>query len=238
MLRWPSNHEGTSTLEPKISLVAQLIGDTARSKMLTALMGGKALTATELAIEADITPQTASSHLSKLFKGELVVVRKQGRHKYFQLKNTQVAELLEALLNLSANIQTPHIKTGPRDPGLKNARVCYDHLAGELGVALYDALVSSKYIIDQSHETILTDKGRVFFQGQGFDFNAQKKSRRPICKSCLDWSERRNHLSGVLGQWILSDIFNKNWATKDPDSRSLRFSKKGLSHFSKTYGAI
>lgn len=223
-------------MEPDISLIAGLMGDATRARMLTALMGGKALTATELALEADITPQTASSHLSQLVEGQLLVVRKQGRHKYFQLQGTDVAELLENLLTLTASRDNNTVKTGPDDVRLRQARVCYDHMAGEMGVRLYDALVVKQAILDQGSETILTEQGKVFFQKIGFDFSNQKRSKRPICKSCLDWSERRNHLAGILGQWILEDTFAKGWATKDLDARSIRFSSKGLKLFTAQYG--
>ncbi len=222
-------------MEPNISIVASLIGDTARAKMLTALMGGKALTATELALEADIMPQTASSHLTKLVNGNLLVVRKQGRHKYFQLKGQEIAALLEALLNISENIPKSKHKTGPDDHRLRQARVCYDHLAGEWAVALYDALVFTQIIIDCGEETQLTALGNKFFSGLGCDTAEFKKSKRPLCKSCLDWSERRNHLAGQLGQWILNDVFNKGWAKKDLDSRAIQFTSSGLKQFKKQY---
>ncbi len=151
-------------MEPNISVIAKLIGDSARARMLTALMGGKALTATELAGEADITAQTASSHLAKLVAGELLVVRKQGRHKYFQLKGTDIAELLEKLLNISASSKNGDVATGPNDPRLKNARVCYDHLAGEIAVTLYNSLVEKECILDNGAETILSDSGKVFLK--------------------------------------------------------------------------
>ena len=143
-------------MEPNIAYLANLIGDQARSKMLIALMGGKALTATELSVEADITPQTASSHLQKLVEGELLIVRKQGRHKYFQLKNGKIADLLEQLLNISSEMITAQVSTGPTDERLRRARICYDHLAGELGVALFDALVSEGLIIDAGNDTMTT----------------------------------------------------------------------------------
>lgn len=222
-------------MEPNISFVANLIGDTTRAKMLTALMGGKALTATELALEAEITSQTASSHLSKLVEGQLLVVRKQGRHKYFQLKNEEIAALLEMLLNISSNINHPKTKTGPSDPRLRQSRVCYDHLAGEVGVFLYDSLVKNSNIIDEGSETALTEQGVTFFKELGFNIAELKKSKRPLCKSCLDWSERRNHLSGQVGHWILSDIYNKGWAVKDVDSRCILFTPRGLKQFEKTY---
>ena len=223
------------TLEPNIARVASLVGDPARSHMLIALMGGKALTATELALESEITPQTASSHLGKLVDSGLVVARKQGRHKYFQLRGAEVAELLEMLLNITAQIAPLKTATGPSDSRLRRARVCYDHLAGEVGVALYDALVTSEYLVDNGSETLLTSGGREFFRLQGVpldDFNA---GRRPLCKSCLDWSERRNHLAGSVGQWVLDDTLNRGWASKDPNSRAIQFTARGFNLFCKRY---
>ena len=224
-------------MEPDIAFVASLIGDQARARMLMALMGGKALTATELAIEADITAQTASNHLAKLLKGELVIVRKQGRHKYFQLRNYAVAELIEQLLNISADNIQPKILTGPTDPTLRKSRICYDHLAGEVGVSLFDGLVKRKFISNDPNIALLTDPGEVYFRNLGVDLDSLKKLKRPICKACLDWSERRNHLAGSLGKWILTDLLHREWAVKDLDSRVIRFTESGLSSFLKRYGA-
>lgn len=223
------------TSEPNIAVVANLIGDNARAKMLTALLGGKALTATELALEADITSQTASTHLAKLVDGQLLHVRKQGRHKYFQLMNASIAQLLESLLNISANLAPEQVSTGPNDIRLKQARICYDHLAGELGVEIYDALKRQAFIIDNVSETLLTDLGKEFFSSIGFDFSQIKKSKRPICKSCLDWSERRNHLAGILGQWMLNDMFDKGWLERALDSRVINVSNAGLNRIKYHY---
>jgi len=225
--------EGVIVVEPDISVIANLIGDSARARMLTALMGGKALTATELALEAEITSQTASSHLAKLTNGQLLIVRKQGRHKYFQLQGIEIAELLESLLNMASNPIQSKAVTGPDNLRLRKARICYDHLAGELGVALYDSLKKNEFIIDNMDETLLTSAGKSHFSELGVNFN--NKSKRPLCKSCLDWSERRNHLAGVLGQWILDDLFTKGWAVKDLDSRAIQFTAKGLRLFTKQY---
>src|SRR5690606_24386962 len=136
-------------MQPDISTIASVIGDPSRSKMLLALLSGKALTATELALEADITAQTASSHLVKLVDSQLLVLRKQGRHKYFQLADDRVAELLEQLLNMSAGLAPARVTTGPTDAALKCSRICYDHLAGEWGVALYNALVDRNILQDK-----------------------------------------------------------------------------------------
>ena len=222
-------------MQPDIASIAYLIGDPSRAKILTALMCGKALTATELAVEADITPQTASSHLSKLIGKQLIIVRKQGRHKYFQLKDTKIAELIESLLNIAADAQSPNIKTGPSVSRLRKSRICYDHLAGELGVTLYDSLLNNGFIIESSNGTHLTDQGRLHFQELGVNFDFMKKSKRPICKSCLDWSERRSHLSGALGKWVLGDILKKSWAVQDLDSRAIQFTEVGLAKFYKVY---
>ena len=198
-------------------------------------MSGKALTATELAIEADIMPQTASSHLAKLVEGEMLVVRKQGRHKYFQLKSIQIAELIEQMLNISATISNATISTGPKDERLRKSRICYDHLAGELGVKLFDALISKNLITENATDLTLTSKGITFFSALGVDFDSSKQSSRPLCKSCLDWSERRSHLAGSIGKWVLNDALNRNWASQDLDSRVIHFTSHGLDAFSKKY---
>ncbi|NHO88927.1 winged helix-turn-helix transcriptional regulator [Pseudoteredinibacter isoporae] len=216
--------------------MASLIGDEARSKMLTALMSGKALTATELSLEAGITPQTASSHLNKLLDGELIVVRKQGRHKYFQLRNAEIAELIEHMLNISAGTSCAQVSTGPQDDRLRKARVCYDHLAGELAVQLFDALLDKAYFIEHDNELMLTDSGRSFFKNLGADFELLNNTRRPLCKACLDWSERRSHLAGSLGKWILHDAISRAWAKQDMDSRAIRFTSKGALAFARQYG--
>ncbi|WP_444920337.1 ArsR/SmtB family transcription factor [Microbulbifer sp. CnH-101-G] len=222
-------------MEPDISLVAGLIGDKTRSRMLMALMSGKALTATELACEADISAQTASTHLSKLTEGGLLLVRKQGRHKYFQLRDHQVAEILEKLLNISSTLAQRSVDTGPANPDLRKARICYDHLAGSLGVALYDSLMAEGVIIEESQSAELTETGRGFFSNLGVDIEGLKNARLPLCKSCLDWSERRNHLAGSLGQWILEDALSKNWARRRLDSRVIDFSNVGLKKFLHNY---
>lgn len=235
LLRYASNYRDRIKLEPNISFISSLIGDSARARMLTALMGGKALTATELALEAEVTAQTASSHLAKLVDGQLLIVRKQGRHKYFQLHRQDVAQLIEQLLNVTSSRNYPKTVTGPADQRLRQARVCYDHLAGEFSVALYDALTLNGHIVDKGCETILTEQGRLFFSALGVDFEVLSKSKRPICKSCLDWSERRNHLAGSLGHWILEDLLAKKWVVRNLDSRAISFTSKGLMSFVKMY---
>ena len=229
-------------MEPKEKLmpqnmahIAALIGDNTRAAMLNALLSGKALTATELTSCADITAQTASAHLSKLLDGELIQVRKQGRHKYFQLKDHHVAHVLEQLLVLSNQLDPKTTKTGPSDSRLRNARVCYDHLAGVLGVDLYTALIHKNWLEEHALQPSLTSRGVEVFESFGFILGQQKKSQRPICKTCLDWSERKSHLAGILGSWILEDCFNKGWARQDLDSRVVTFTPNGIKQFNKRY---
>ncbi|MCL6417063.1 winged helix-turn-helix domain-containing protein [Aestuariirhabdus sp. Z084] len=223
-------------MEPDISQIAALMGDPARSRMLMALMAGKALTATELAVVAEIMPQTATVHLAKLVDKQLLVVRKQGRHKYFQLHGAEVAGILEGLLNISSQRQPLSVATGPKDPEMRKARICYDHLAGELAVKLYDSLIEQAYLDGDKEFPAMTAQGDRFFLGLGANFDEIKQRKRPLCKACLDWSERRHHLAGALGKWVLNDLLAKGWAQRDMTSRVIRFSATGAQRFYDCYG--
>ncbi len=222
-------------MQPDISKIARLVAEPARANMLLALMSGKALTATELSIEAGVTAQTASTHLKKLVDGDLLIERKQGRHKYFQLHDYEVAQLLEGLLTIAADTQRTEVFTGPKEPRMRFARVCYDHLAGEIAVDLYHSLVKNNFLIDARGTTLLTDSGENLFGMFGVDFQQLAQKKRPICKTCLDWSERRSHLAGGLGKWILDEVLSKGWARRESSSRSLYFSNSGLVAFKSKY---
>ncbi|MBI5318334.1 metalloregulator ArsR/SmtB family transcription factor [Bradyrhizobium sp.] len=225
---------------PDISMVAALVGDPARSNMLTALMSGRALTASELAQEAGITPQTASSHLAKLEAGGLIEPEKQGRHRYYRLTGPDVALVLEGLAGLAARAGHMRVRTGPKDPALRRARICYDHLAGDLGVQMLDSLRKQR-LVRQSKETIeLTGEGRRFMaQSLQIDADALAHPRRPVCKACLDWSERRHHLAGTLGAAIMTRFTELNWAARDaaPGSRVVNFTRNGEKRFAALFGA-
>ena len=221
---------------PDIALVASLLGDPARANMLTALMSGRALTASELASEAGVTPQTASAHLARLEHGGLVVPRKQGRHRYFRLTGDDVAAVLEGLMGLAARAGHLRTRTGPKDPALRRARVCYDHLAGELGVAMFDILAERALIAIDGDSVALTEAGRAFASEFGIDLAAIGQGRRPLCKACLDWSARRSHLAGALGAAILGRIYALDWATREPGSRVVVFSSDGKTAFAAAFG--
>jgi DNA-binding transcriptional ArsR family regulator len=220
---------------PTIAPIGFLAGDPARANMLLALMSGKALTATELANEAGIAPSTASAHLAKLETGGLIAGVAQGRHKYFRLADHDVAELLEKMTGVAA--RAGHIRTrpGPSDVRIRKARVCYDHLAGEMGVDLMTALQAQAYLIDVDDKLDLTASGCAFLSVLGIDLERLSRARRPVCKSCLDWSQRRFHLAGGLGAEILRHIYAVGWAKPDTASRAVLFNRTGEQAFRRTF---
>ena len=222
---------------PDISRIAALIGDPARANILTALMSGKALTATELAHEAGVTVQTTSSHLAKLDEGGLITPRKEGRHKYFTLATEEVAQVLEALMGLAAGSGHLRHRPGPRDPELRHARVCYNHLAGDMGTRAYDSMTARGHLQHAAGGLTLSDAGRRFVTGLGIDLDALPPSRAPLCRDCLDWSERRSHLAGRLGRALLGHMMDAGWATRIDGTRIIRFSRAGTEAFDQAFPA-
>jgi DNA-binding transcriptional ArsR family regulator len=212
---------------PNIVGIAALIGDHARAEILTALTAGQALTATELAGVAGVTKQTVSAHLAKLLEARLVAVESQGRHRYFRLDNRDVAQLLESLMGVAYRTGAVRLRASPREPALRKARVCYDHLAGELGVLVFDCLEQRRLLRTDSAGLQLTRNGQRFFAGIGIDIEALVRRRRPLCRACLDWSVRRHHLAGALGAALLDRCFELGWARRAKDSRVVNFSPSG-----------
>jgi len=224
---------------PDIAMIAALVGDPARSNMLTALMTGRALTASELAHQAGVTPQTASSHLSKLEAGGLVEQEKQGRHRYFRLSDPDVASVLEGLEGLAARAGHMRMRTGPKDPALRHARVCYDHLAGDLGVQMLDSMKQQRLLRQRKQDIELTAEGERFLTDTlQISAEALAHPRRPLCRACLDWSERRHHLAGTLGAALLTRFTELKWAMRDPapGSRVVNFTRNGEKRFSALFG--
>lgn len=207
---------------PIIASVAALIGDPARANMLTALMDGRALTASELTEAAGVALSTASEHLKKLASADLLKVERQGRHRYFRLSGPDVAEVLESLMGLAQRTGAVRVRTGPKDEALREARVCYDHLAGDVGVSLLDGLLRNGTLIGAETPRV-SEKGRAFFKAVGIDVAVLEKRRRPVCLHCLDWSERRHHLGGGLGAAILTRSIELGLLERG-EGRTLRFS--------------
>ena len=216
---------------PHIAGVAALIGDRARSEILTALMGGQALTATELSGVADVTKQTASAHLARLLDARLVAVESQGRHRYFRLADDDVAELLENLLGLAYRTGAVRLRTGPREPALRKARVCYDHLAGDLGVLAFDAFKKRRWIAYEDEGLTLSRPGERFCTDLGIELDTSAAKTRPLCRVCRDWSARRHHLAGIVGARLLERIYELGWAKRRRGTRVVDFTPRGEQEF-------
>jgi DNA-binding transcriptional ArsR family regulator len=212
---------------PNIVGIAALIGDHARAEILTALTAGQALTATELAGVAGVTKQTVSAHLAKLLDARLIAVESQGRHRYFRLGGRDVAQLLESLMGVAYRTGAVRLRSSPREPALRKARVCYDHLAGELGVLVFDGLEQRRLMRLDGDGLELTRGGRKFFFEMGIDTGALVGQRRVLCRPCLDWSMRRHHLAGALGAALLARCFELGWARRAKGSRVVDFSAAG-----------
>jgi len=216
---------------PNISITAAMMGDPARANMLLALMSGLSLTATELSREAGVTPSTASGHLAKLAAAGLIASAKHGRYRYFRIADPDVAHAIEALVTVAARAGHLRTRPGPRDEAMRRARSCYDHLAGGLAVKLFEHWVELRVLHRNDATTRVTAKGRRFLAAREIDVPLLEKSRRPLCRTCIDWSERRNHLGGSVGAAILAHLLQQGWAVRECRSRIVRFSPKGERQF-------
>jgi len=200
-------------------------------------MAGEALTATELTGVAGLTKQTISSHLAKLLDARLIVVENQGRHRYFRLADRDVAHLLESLMGVAYRTGAARVRSSPREPALRKARVCYDHLAGELGVLAFDSLEQRRYLRREKSGLVLTRAGKQFFGDTGVDVDGLSQQRRRLSHACLDWSVRRHHLAGAVGAALLNRCYELGWAQRVKNSRVVSFSVAGERAFRHRFGA-
>ena len=218
-----------------MAAIAALIGDPARANILCALLDGRALTASELAYAAHVTPQTASGHLGKLAAAKLIVPAQQGRHRYFRLAGAHIAAMLESI-SAVASIAPPRLRPIRIDDQMRKARMCYDHIAGELGVTLADALQEHRHIELAEDGGVVTDSGEVFFKNLGIDLAAARGSRRVFCRPCVDWSERRYHLAGAVGSAIAQRLMALRWISRKRDGRALTITPVGWSNIERAFG--
>ncbi|MGC5326028.1 ArsR/SmtB family transcription factor [Brevibacillus sp. SYSU BS000544] len=212
---------------PNISYIASLLADSTRAVILDALMDGRALPAGELAYLARVTAQTASSHLAKLVEGNLLTVEHQGRHRYYRLANPQVAYLLETISTIAPPVQVRSLKQSDQLKQLRFARTCYDHLAGQVGVSISQALLERGYLTENEKEYELTASGHDWLKHMGLNVEEQRKKRRAFARKCLDWSERHHHISGSLGVSIASRFVELGWIAKLPGSRAVVLTDQG-----------
>jgi DNA-binding transcriptional ArsR family regulator len=224
-----------------LSQVAALMGDPARAAMLSLLMDGRAHTASELAVQAGVTAQTASGHLSRMIDGNLLAARAEGRNRFYRLASSDVAHAIESLMALAGTRAPPASKSAAwrRDPDLRFCRTCYDHLAGQVGTAVTDSLTRAGHIEPKgARDWTLTPSGDLFCQRLGVDVaGARRAGSRQFARQCLDWSERRPHISGALGAAIAATFFRRGWAEKLRRSRTVRLTDSGRRALASQFGA-
>ncbi|WJR79535.1 helix-turn-helix domain-containing protein [Bradyrhizobium sp. NP1] len=224
-------------IAPQMAEIAQMVSDPGRANILSTLMDGRALTAGELARVAGVTPQTASSHLSKLVERRLLVVDKRGPRRFYRLATAEIAQMLEGMM-VVAVAGPPRFRPPSRiDAEMRRARTCYDHLAGELGVALTDSMIARGLLILDADAGELTADGERLLAALGADLAAPPRSRRAFCRPCLDWSERRPHLAGRVGAALAHLAFARDWIRRRPHDRSVEITEDGLNAFRDTFGA-
>jgi DNA-binding transcriptional ArsR family regulator len=218
-----------------IAEIGALLGDPARINMMIALLDGRALTASELAEVAGVAPQTASSHLGKLLAAEMIQVERQGRHRFHRLASAEIAQLLEQMhVAGEALARTARRQTGPRDPAMREARSCYDHLAGRIAVEIGGQLLASA--TRARGEAQLTDEGRAKLHAIGVDLSAAALGKRRFCLACLDWSERRPHLAGAVGAAMLDRLIELSWVRRRAGTRTLSVTPAGQQGFRQVFG--
>jgi len=225
------------TVAPELAELAGLIADPRRAGILTRLMDGRAQTAGELALVAGVTPQTASWHLSRLVERALLTVERHGPRRLYRLATPLVAQMLEAMMTVAAIDPHPSRPPPRIDAEMRRARTCYDHLAGELGVAVTDAMRERGHLNLDHEAGELTASGLAFLGGLGIDLRSPTRSRRVLCRPCLDWSERRPHLAGRAGAAIAGLALQRDWIRRRPNGRSVEITAAGLAAFRTLFGA-
>lgn len=232
-----SHRQHVNEKASQFSAIAALIGEPARATMLWKLIAGKAFTATELAISADISAPSASMHLTKLVNAKLLAVVSQGRHKYYRLASAEVAYVLESISNLVPDdkmITEEFHEVSPHD--IKYCRTCYDHLAGKVGVAVTDQLTKKKIIVNAGQNFDVSPVGIKWFAEFGITIDELKKQKRAFARKCLDWSERRYHLSGSLGAAMLDQMIDMKWLRRMKDTRRVLVTATGQEKMYKLLG--
>lgn len=213
--------------DPDVSTIAALIGDPTRAAILSALMDGQSLPASDLASRAHVTFQTTSSHLAKLVEGGLLEVKQFQRHRYYRIKNAEVAHALEALAVISPLLRPKSVQRSAGQQALCTARTCYDHLAGKLGVAVSQALLAQKFLLPERDVYHLTPTGMDWLAAWDIDEKALYKGRRKFAYPCLDWSERQPHIAGTLGAAVAAKFFEKGWVKRLPETRAIQLTDAG-----------
>lgn len=220
---------------PNVAIIAALVSEASRAAILTVLLDGRFHSASELAYMARIKPQTASFHLAKLIDANVVTALKQGRHRYFAIRNLEVARVMESLLSIAPPVAVKSLRQSSQDKALRYARTCYDHLAGNVGVQLTHALLNSGILLEEEDRYTVTEHGKKFFADFGVDLNEAATKRRLFSHQCLDWSERRHHLAGALGNALLERVLELDWVRRLPGTRAVQVTNEGKAGFEKVF---
>jgi len=229
-------HIGGMPDAPQMAEVAALVGDPARANILCALLGGRALTATELAFAAGVSPQTTSGHLGKLLTARLLVLMRQGRHRYYRLAGPHVGLMLESIMNVALTGPPRYQPPSKRDETLRHARTCYDHIAGVLGVGLAERLTERDFVILGAEAGEVTPAGAEFLSNLGVDLSSARARRRVFCRPCVDWTERRPHIGGAVGAALANRCFELRWIERMRDTRALTVTPAGRRGLREIFG--
>jgi len=221
---------------PNISYIAKLIAEPTRAIILDCLMSGQALPASELAYMAKVSHPTISSHLAKLVEGNLLVMEQHGRHRYYRLTSKEVAEVIEKLGTIAPPVEIRSLRQSSQLKQVRFGRTCYDHLAGELGVKITEALIEKEIVYLEDGLYAVTKKGKEWFLQFGINIEEANTKRRVFAKPCLDWSERRYHISGWLGSAIATRFFDNGWITRAEKNRAVQLTPKGINALENHFG--
>ena len=221
---------------PIIAEIAALVGDPARATMVAALLDGRALTASELALAARITPQTASTHLAKLTEAGVLSVVRNGRHRHFRLASPTVADMIDGIVAVALAKRPRYRPLSPQARALGAARMCYDHLAGRLSVDLTDSFVARRYVVLDEEAAEITTAGTRFFTEFGIELATLGSTHRHVCRLCLDWTERRPHIAGAVGAAITKRYFDLGWMERMKRNHAVIVTPLGRQGFQETFG--
>ncbi len=219
-----------------LAVVARLLASPARATMVQALVEGQKLTAGELALVGRVGPSAASEHLGALVKGNLISVKRRGRHRYYELSSRRVATALEAFAEICPPVKVTSLRQATRTLAFRNARTCYDHLAGRLGVAVFDAMLLQRWVVQYSTDVELTEKGVRALQSTGVDLGQLRRKTRAFARLCIDSTEQRPHLGGALGAALTSALFDRGWIRRQPPGRGVMITPSGEAAMAEAFG--
>jgi DNA-binding transcriptional ArsR family regulator len=213
-----------------LARLAGLLADPTRAAFCLALLDGRAWTSGELARHAGVSPSTASEHLSRLVEGGLLAEERQGRHRYIRLAGPAPAALIEDLASYASSAEPPipvkNLRVSGRLNAEARARTCYDHLAGELGVAVTDAMLARGLVADHAGLAV-TGAGQSWLAGLDIDLRTLRQGSRPVLLRCLDWTERRTHLAGAVGAALCRQVLARHWVERIGTGRALKVTAEG-----------